>query len=218
MADERKVELDHSIQGALPALSPVVSAAAGNAAEAAARPSYAMWLQLQYQQQLAALQLTMSAAAAHEASHLAQKASSQDGSPAISFRAPSSVDTLPDLYSQPASLYNNQPQHQAASLPPQWLSALSSGDPASAVHPNYREGLGRTHMGAGPGGVSDCYGMLAQQSMLYAAEQEQQLVVARLHASASLAEVGSGYWPAPPHLTDPTVGFATGLAHLDGKV
>ena len=66
MADDRKQsERDTAIVDltVMPLLSPAMSAA-----DPASKASYALWLQLQYQQQLAALETTFSAAAAHELS------------------------------------------------------------------------------------------------------------------------------------------------------
>ena len=66
MADERKVQRDGSSQSShsLPHASPLSPSL--SAGEFDTKYNYALWLQLQYRQQLAALQSTVTAAAAHE--------------------------------------------------------------------------------------------------------------------------------------------------------
>ncbi|KAL3147332.1 hypothetical protein ABBQ32_002815 [Trebouxia sp. C0010 RCD-2024] len=220
MADDRKE--DHTTLGPLPALNPAGSAAAGNVAQAAGEPSYTLWLQLQYQQQLAALQSTMSAAAAHEASLPTQKVPSQGGSPATFIGAAPSLDIPLDPYSQSASA-DNQMHDEGTGLTPQWWPAppLSSGEAVSAVPPEYQEALSTVRsLGGRPGRNRDHSALLARQSMLYAAEQERQQhqVAARLQALAvgvGMAQPGST--PGPPHLQAPGVGFGRGLAQFDGR-
>lgn len=223
MADDRKV--DHNTLGAGPAVSTAPSSAAvKQATHAAGEPNYSLWLQLQYQQQLAALQSTMSAQAAHEASHPSQKAPSQAGSPATSFGAAPSMETSPDPYSQSASLYNQlHDQGPGSGLTPQWwLPSLSSGEAVSAILPDYQEALSSARsLGASPGRGRDQSALLARQSMLYAAEQErqQQQVAARLQAIAAgvgvgMPEAGSG--PGPPLLRPSGLGFGRGPAQFDG--
>lgn len=221
MADDRKVEPDHSVIASLPLPHPTFS----TAADMAGRPSYTLWLQLQYQQQLAALQSTVSAAAAHEAPQPSQKApSSQVGSPPSSFHAHPALEVPSDPYAQSASLYN-QLQQQALGLPPQWwLPAVSGAEPAGVGSPA-QEALGRPPpMMAIPAGANqDHYAMLAEQSIAYAAEHErqQQQIAARLQAIAA----GVGFSPAemdaglrPPLLRDPAVGLGRGTARFPGEI
>ena len=228
MADDRKVELDHSPLEALPLPNPTGSAATGRpAAEATGKPSYALWLQLQYQQQLAALQLTMSAAAAHEASHPTQKGPpSHVHSPRTFSGAdagPPPLEVPSHLYSQSASLGTQQ----ASSLSPQWwVPSLNGAEPASIrtlSQTPTQEALGRGPYNMGSQGENrDHYAMLAQQSMMHAAEQDrqQQQVAARLQSIAagagfSQAEVGSGL--GPPLLRDSAVGFGRAPAQFHGQ-
>lgn len=217
MADDRKV--DHTTLAPLPALNTAGSAAASPVSQAAVEPSYTLWLQLQYQQQLAALQSTMSAAAAHEASLPTQKAASQGGSPATSFGAAPSLDIALDPYSQSASLYN-QTHDPGTGLSPQWWlpAPLSSGEAVSAVLPEYQEALSRACSLEGRN--RDRSATLARQSMLYAAEQQrqQQQVAARLQAlAAGVGTAEPGSTPGPPHLRAPGLGFGRGLAQFDGE-
>ena len=228
MADDRKV--DRTTLGALPAVTSAVPTAAGQAAQAAGEPSYSLWLQQQYQQQLAALQSTMSAAAAHEASlPSAQKAPSQAGSPATcsgaasTFGAASSLDIALDPYSQSASLYNQMHDQGTGLTPPWWLPPPPSGGGAvNAVLSEYQEALSKAHsLGANLARNRDHSALLVRQSMLYAAEQErqQQQVAARLQALAAgvgMAEAGST--PGPPHLRAPGMGFGRGPAQFDSKI
>lgn len=234
MADDRKVELNYSNFGAVPLPRPIDSTAASHpAAEVAGRLSYSLGLQLQYQQQLTALQSTMSAAAAHEASRSTQKASRPSTvSPPPAFpaahAAPPPLEAPSNLYSQSASLYNQLQEQASYLLPEWWLPALNSAEPVGISTPNQalpQEALGRA--GQGPyimgahGGNIDCCAMLAQQPMMYAAEQERQqpLLAAQMRAIAAgigvtQAEVGPG--PSPP-FRGPAVGFGRAPFQYDGE-
>lgn len=221
MAEDRKVEPDHTAIASLPLPHPIVS----TAADMAGRPSYTLWLQLQYQQQLAALQSTTAAAAAHEASQPPQKApSSQVSSPPSSFHPHPALEVPSDPYAQSANLYN-QLHQQALGLPPQWwLPAVSGAEPAGVGSPG-QETLGRPPpMMAIPAGANrDHYAILAEQSIAHAAEHErqQQQIAARLQAIAagvgfSPAEMEAG--PRLPLLRDPAVGFGRGTARSPGEI
>lgn len=221
MADDRKVEPDHSAIASLPLPHPIVT----TAADMAGRPSYTLWLQLQYQQQLAALQSTTSAAAAREAFQATQKTpSSQVSFPTSSFHAHPALEVPSDPYAQSASLYN-QLQQQALGLPPQWwLPAVSGAEPAGVGSPG-QEALGRPPpiMAIPAGANRDHYAMLAEQSIAYAAEHErqQQQIAARLQAIAagvgfSPAEMEAG--PRLPLLRDPAVGFGRGTPRFPGEM
>ena len=220
MADDRKVELDHSALGALPLPKPSGSTAAGHpAAEVAGQPSYTLWLQ--YQQQVVALQSTMSAAAA---SHPNQKGPlSQVSSPpafSASLTAPPPLEVPSNLYFQPASLYN-QLQERASSLLPH--AEPASMGPSSQTPTQEAHGRASYIMGT-QGKNRDYYAMLAQQSLVYAAEQEQQqqqvaawLQAIAAGASFSQGEVGSGSGPGPPLLRDPSVGLGRAPAQFNGE-
>lgn len=226
MADDRKVELNHSTVGAVPELNPSDSTAASHPAdEEAGKSSYSLWLQLQYQQQLSALQSTVSAAAAHEASQSTQRGpylSRVSPFPAAHAAIPPSADCS-DLYSQSASLYNHL-QEQASSLPPEWSSpSLSSAESAGIPTPSQalpEEALGRppNNMGA-QGENRDFY---AKLHVMYAAEQERQqlLVAARMHAFAAGiggSQAETGYGPGPPFLRDPAAGIGRAPVQCDGE-
>ena len=224
MAGNRKVELDHSTLG-----KPAGSTAAGHpAAEAADKPSSLCYgcscstngppFTKPCERQLlmepptpprnwvAASEVSPTSSGAHPA------------------HPPLQVPS--DLYSQSASLYN-QIQEQASSLLPKWgLPPLSSAEPVGVCAPSQapsQEALDRALYFLGTqGGSREAYAMLAQQSMMYAAEQERrrQQVAAQLQAiaaGAGFTQAEVGLEPRPHVLRNPPVGFGRVPAQFDGE-
>ena len=229
MAGDRKIEVDHSTLGAVPIPDPTGNSAGGHlGAEVADRSSSLHCFSCNArsrrppdsqpcQQQL----LTQ-----HPTPPKMPPTSPQVSSPLFPSGSIPFLDVPSDLYSQSASLYNQLQEQDPSLLPQWWLSSLSNAELASICAPSQtptQRALGMAPFIMGTqGDIRDHYAVLAQQSMMYAAEQERQRqqLAAGLQAIAAgsgftQAEMGSG--PRPPFLRDPSVGFGSAAAQFDGE-